>query len=125
MTYDLKFSKEHEWVKKEGDSAIIGISSHATEELGEIVYVDLPKPGTVLTTTEEFGSVESVKTVSSLFAPISGVVTEINDAVVQNPALIWNDPQDTGWLIKCKPTHEQEWENLMTQEEYLTSLDKK
>lgn len=96
----LRYSEEHEWVAVEGDSATIGITDFAADELGDIVYVDLPAIGTELTKGEVFGEIESTKSVSELFAPVSGTVTEINDAVVDDPGLVNSAAFDGGWLIK-------------------------
>ena len=125
MTHHLKFTEEHEWIKLDGEIATIGISAHATEELGEIVYVDLPKLGTELEQMDEFGSVESVKTLSSLFSPMSGTVAESNPAVVKDPALINESPYEEGWLIKLKIADEKEYDDLMSYSEYQQFLEPK
>ncbi|MCX8454236.1 glycine cleavage system protein GcvH [Paenarthrobacter ureafaciens] len=98
---ELQYSDEHEWVSRgEGNSVSVGISEVATDALGDIVYVDLPEVGSTVTAGETCGEVESTKSVSDLYSPVTGEVTEINDAVVSDPALINNDPYGEGWLFK-------------------------
>lgn len=99
---DRRYSKEHEWLKIEGDSATIGITDYAQEQLGDIVYVDLPEAGTALTQFEKMGEIESVKAVSELFSPASGEVLQANEAVVQKPELVNSDPYGEGWLLRAK-----------------------
>ncbi len=97
-----KYTKEHEWVLIEGDRGTIGITDHAQHELGDIVFVDLPKPGSSVTKGQTFGSVESVKAVSDIYAPVSGEVTEANELLSQSPERLNEDPQGEAWLIKIK-----------------------
>ena len=112
----LKYSAEHEWVAADGGGPVgIGISAVAADALGDIVYVDLPEVGSTVTAGETCGEVESTKSVSDLYSPVTGEVTEINDAVVDDPALINNDPYGAGWLFKVAATEEGP---LMTAEEY-------
>jgi glycine cleavage system H protein len=99
---DLHYSRSHEWVRVEGDIATVGITEHAQKELGEIVYLELPEVGHVFDSGQEFGTVESVKAVSELFAPIAGEVTEINKQAIEDPAALNEDPYGDGWLIKLK-----------------------
>ncbi len=120
---DVKFTQEHEWVKLEGDVATIGISSYAVEELGEIVFVDLPEIDAELEQMSEFGSVESVKTVSSLYLPMSGIVMAINKSAKENPEVINQSPYEDGWLIKLKISDDKEYDDLLTPEEYEHHLD--
>ena len=101
---ELKYSKSHEWVKVEGDIATIGITDHAQEELGDVVYVELPEPGRVLAHDDVFGTVESVKAVSDLYSPLSGEVVESNTALSGNEATINDAPYEGGWLIKVQLT---------------------
>ena len=96
----LRYSEEHEWVATDGDTATIGITDFAADELGDIVFVELPAVGTELTKGEVFGEIESTKSVSELFAPVSGTVTEVNDAVVDDPALVNSSAFEEAWLIK-------------------------
>jgi glycine cleavage system H protein len=99
-----RYTKEHEWVHLEGDTATVGITDHAQHELGDIVYVDLPKPGTLVETGRTFGSVESVKAVSDIYAPVTGEVTAINEALATAPEKLNEDPHGAAWLIKVKVT---------------------
>lgn len=96
----LRYSEEHEWVAVDGDTAIIGVTDFAAGELGDIVFVELPAVGTVLTPGTVFGEIESTKSVSELYAPVAGTVTEINQTVIDDPALVNSEPFDGGWLIK-------------------------
>jgi glycine cleavage system H protein len=99
---DLHYSRSHEWVRVEGDVATVGITEYAQKELGEIVYLELPEVGHVFDSGQEFGTVESVKAVSELFAPVAGEVTEINKQAVEDPAALNDDSYGDGWLIKLK-----------------------
>jgi len=115
----LKYSKEHEWVLVEGDdSGIIGISDFAQNELGDVVYVEVPEVGEKISKDDPFGAVESVKAVSDLYAPVSGTVTEVNDALPDTPELINEDPYGEGWIIKVTMSDPDELDELMTPEEY-------
>lgn len=114
----LKFTATHEWLKKEGSEAIIGITDHAQELLGDMVFVELPEIGDSVSAGDELGVVESVKAASDFYAPISGVVTEVNAAVVENPAIVNSDPYQAGWLVKIKPNNDSEIESLLTADEY-------
>ncbi len=119
----LKFTEEHEWVRLEGDIATVGISEHAAEELGEIVYVDLPEQGRPIGQMEEFGTVESVKTLSSLYLPMGGEVLEVNKSLSGNPGLINESPYEEGWLIKIKVSDEKEYDDLLAYSEYQQYLE--
>ena len=99
---DYKYTKSHEWIKLDGDTATIGITDHAQEELGDIVYVELPEVGRVLSEEDIFGTVESVKAVSELYSPIAGEVVEVNDALTGSEATINESPYANGWMIKVK-----------------------
>lgn len=112
------YSKEHTWLKKDGENGLVGITSFAQSELGEIVYVDLPKVGSLFKQDEEFGSVEALKTTSALFMPISGEIIEINDQLTSKPELINTDPYRDGWMIKIKILHPSEIENLLSSDAY-------
>jgi glycine cleavage system H protein len=122
MSYpeNLKYTKEHEWVKAEGDSAYIGITDHAQSELGDIVFVDLPKVGSTLIKGQTFGSVESVKAVSDIYAPVSGEVLEINEVLAKIPEKLNQDPHGEAWLVKVKLTLPAEINDLMTAADYQT-----
>jgi glycine cleavage system H protein len=115
---DLLFTKEHEWLRIDGTVGTIGISDHAQKELGDIVYVELPKPGTQYGSGDAFGSVESVKAVSELFMPVSGEVTEINDELGSAPEKINGDPYGAGWMIRLRLASSSETGDLMSAEEY-------
>jgi glycine cleavage system H protein len=117
---NFRYTKEHEWVHVEGDSATIGITDHAQHELGDIVYVDLPKVGAHLEQGKSLGSVESVKAVSDVYAPVGGEVTEINAALADAPEKLNEDPHGAAWLIKLKLTDAAQVQNLMTAAEYQT-----
>ncbi len=117
---NFRYTKEHEWVHVEGDSATIGITDHAQHELGDIVYVDLPKVGAHLEQGKTLGSVESVKAVSDVYAPVSGEVTEINATLADAPEKLNEDPHGAAWLIKLKLGNSAEVQNLMTAAEYQT-----
>ncbi len=115
---ELKYSVEHEWIKDEGGKVRIGITHFAQAELGDIVYVELPEVGTEISANEPFGSVESVKTVSELYAPISGKVVEINEELDDNPEYVNESPYEKAWMIVIEPTDSSEQEKLMSAEEY-------
>jgi len=121
---NLKYSKEHEWVKVDGGIATIGITSHAQSELGDIVYVELPKIGARFIAMKEFGVVESVKTVSTLYCPVSGEVTEINSGLSSKPEVVNTDPYGQGWLIKVKMSDPSELDKLLSSKEYEALLKK-
>ena len=115
---DLRYTKEHEWVRLEGDTATIGITDYAQGELGDIVFIEVETVDEEVAVEEVFGSIEAVKTVSDLFSPLSGVVTEFNEALEDTPEAVNNDPYGTGWIIKIKITDTAEFEALMTAEAY-------
>ena len=117
---NFRYTKEHEWVHVEGDSATIGITDHAQHELGDIVYVDLPKVGAHLEQGKSLGSVESVKAVSDVYAPVGGEVTEINATLADAPEKLNEDPHGAAWLIKLKLGDAAQLEKLMTAAEYQT-----
>ena len=115
---DLRYSKEHEWVKLEGTTMIIGITDFAQSELGDIVFVELPEVGDTITLNEPFGSVESVKTVSELYAPVSGTVVKINEELLDNPEYVNESAYEKAWMVVIEPSDVTELEKLMTAEEY-------
>ena len=120
---DLRYTKDHEWVKIEGDIAIIGITDYAQGELGDIVYVEIEALGDELNKEDVFGSVEAVKTVSDLFIPVSGKITEMNEKLEDNPELINEDPYCEGWIIKMEIKDLSETEQLLTSEAYKDLID--
>jgi glycine cleavage system H protein len=115
---DRKYSKEHEWVLVDGDGATIGITDFAQDQLGDVVYVDLPEPGATITQFEKMGEIESVKAVSDLFTPASGEVTEVNQQVVEKPEVVNSDPHGAGWLIRIKLADVGELDKLLTAAQY-------
>lgn len=115
---DLKYHKEHTWVKIEGNRALIGITDHAQEELGDIVYVELPERGSESEQDESFGTVESAKAISELFAPVSGRVVDINEDLADQPELINDDPYDSGWLVEIEMNDTSELDSLLTADTY-------
>ncbi|HEY5468083.1 MAG TPA: glycine cleavage system protein GcvH [Coriobacteriia bacterium] len=115
---DLKYDKEHEWVRVEGDAAYVGISEFAQDQLGEVVYVDLPSVGDELVAGETFGEIESVKSVSELYAPVSGVVLEVNGALNTASETINSDPYGAGWMIKVSLSDPSQLDGLMSAEDY-------
>ncbi len=115
---NLRYTKEHEWVRAEGDNAVIGITDHAQHELGDIVYVDLPKIGALLEQGKTFGSVESVKAVSDVYAPASGEVIDVNDALSATPEKLNEDPHGEAWLVKIKLTVPDEIKQLLSAADY-------
>lgn len=120
---DLRYTREHEWVALQGDVAIVGITDHAQEQLGDVVYVELPGVGDRVSKAEPFGVVESTKAVSDVYAPISGEVTEINDDLPDNPELVNEDPYGDGWLVKIQVADPSELDDLMSAAEYRAFLE--
>jgi len=115
---DLHYSKDHEWVRVEGDQAIIGITDYAQNSLGDVVYVELPKAGDKFSGNEPFGSVESVKAVSEVFTPIAGTITSINESLADEPEKVNSDPYGDGWMIRLKMDNPGEVDSLLTAAEY-------
>ncbi|RFU67373.1 glycine cleavage system protein GcvH [Bacillus sp. V59.32b] len=115
---ELRYSEEHEWVKTEGENVRVGITHFAQSELGDIVFVELPEVGAEVKADEPFGSVESVKTVSELYAPISGKVIEVNEDLNDNPEYVNESPYEKAWMVVIEPSDKSEMDNLMTAEQY-------
>ena len=115
---NVKYTKEHEWIRLEGDEAYVGITDYAQDQLGDIVFVDVTTEGETLDKGEVFGTIEVVKTVSDLFLPIGGEVLEINPSQEEHPELVNKDPYGEGWLIKIKPTDTAEMDELLDDEAY-------
>ena len=115
---ELKYTKDHEWVKVDGDQAIIGITDFAQRELGDIVYVDINTVGDEVAADDVFGTVEAVKTVSDLFLPLSGTISEINPALANQPELVNADPYGKGWMIKMNVDSVTDYDSLMTSDAY-------
>jgi glycine cleavage system H protein len=112
---DLQYTKSHEWVRIEGDTATVGITDHAQDELGDVVFVELPEEGDTFDADESFGTVESVKAVSDLYTPVGGEVVEVNSALEDAPENINEDPYGEGWIVKLRTTDEAD---LLSSEEY-------
>ena len=124
MDNTLKFADSHEWVKDNGDGTVtIGISEHAQEMLGDVVFVDLPETGDEIEAGESFSLVESVKAASDIYAPISGEIVEINEELEDSPELINEEPYEGGWIVKVKMSDASELDNLKDAEEYLSSIE--
>ena len=119
---ELSFSNTHEWLKEEQNEVTVGITDHAQQLLGDMVFVELPEVGDEVSAGEELGVVESVKAASDFYSPISGIVTAVNEVVVENPALVNSDPYAAGWLVKLKPSHPSEIDSLLTAEQYQNEI---
>jgi glycine cleavage system H protein len=115
---EKKYSKKHEWVELEGDVAKVGITKHATEQLGDIVFTEVPEKGKAVQAGSEAAVVESVKAASDVYSPVSGEVVEGNDAIVSDPSLVNQDPENTGWFFKIKISNQDEINSLMTKTDY-------
>jgi len=115
---ELKYTKDHEWVRMDGDIAIVGITAFAQGELGDIVYVEIETVGESLEREDVFGSIEAVKTVSDLFMPLSGEILELNEALENNPELVNSDPYGEGWMVKIKVSNRSELDELLGAEDY-------
>lgn len=119
---DLKYSKEHEWVREEGETVLIGITDFAQDQLGDIVFVELPEEGTAFSKGEEFSNLESVKAVSEVYMPVSGQIIKVNVELEDAPELVNNDPYAEGWLIEVKPEDPTEMDELLDKDGYLEML---
>jgi glycine cleavage system H protein len=115
---DLRYTKDHEWAKPDGANYRVGITAYAQEQLGDVVFVELPKVGAKLTAKKTFGVVESVKAVSDLFAPLTGTVTEVNTALPNEPQAVNQDPYGKGWMVVIQPSNPDEWKELLTAAQY-------
>ena len=120
---NLKYTSEHEWIRVEGDIAYVGITDYAQEQLGDIIFVDIPTVGESLEAGETFGTIEVVKTISDLFLPIAGEVLEQNEALEEHPELVNNDPYGEGWIIKLKPVNASDTASLLDAEAYKAMLN--
>ncbi|RKZ00717.1 MAG: glycine cleavage system protein GcvH [Candidatus Hydrothermota bacterium] len=120
---DLKYTKEHEWAKIEGDVATIGITDYAQSELGDIVYIELPKVDSEVEQMAPIGTIEAVKTVADLYSPLSGKVIEVNEKLSQNPSIVNNDPYGEGWIAKIRISNPDEVKNLLSAEDYIELLE--
>jgi glycine cleavage system H protein len=115
---DRRYTAEHEWIKPEGETYVVGITAFAQDQLGDIVYVELPKVGDRIEAGKPFGVIESVKTASDLYAPVSGEVVEVNNELVDQPQSVNDDPYQKGWMIKIRPENASELERLLSAEQY-------
>jgi glycine cleavage system H protein len=115
---DLKYTRDHEWAKQDGARIRVGITAFAQEQLGDVVFVELPKVGARITAKQTFGVVESVKAVSDLFAPVTGEVVEANGELGQNPEIVNQDPYGKGWMLVIVPANAKEWDQLLTAAQY-------
>jgi glycine cleavage system H protein len=115
---DLRYTRDHEWIRVDGDEATVGITQYAADQLGDIVFVELPETGRGLEEAKAFGVVESVKAVSDLFAPVSGEVTAVNDALASSPELVNSDPYGAGWMLKLRIAEPAELDELLDGEAY-------
>ena len=115
---EFQYTKDHEWIRVDCDTGTIGITDHAQKELGDIVYVELPKSGDAVTAAETFGTVESVKAVSEIYSPVSGEVTAVNGKLQDHPELLNSDPHAAAWLIRVHLSHPQEVQKLMSSDQY-------
>lgn len=124
MSYpeNFRYTKEHEWILVEGDTGTVGITFHAQKELGDIVYVDLPKPGTAVEAGKPLGSVESVKAVSDIYSPVSGEVVAVNDLLATAPEKLNEDPHGAAWLVKIRLSNPAEVDSLMSAADYQAYL---
>ena len=114
----LRYTEEHEWLKQDGDEVVVGITEHAAEQLGDLVFVELPAEGATVAKGDEVVTIESVKAASDISAPLDGVITEVNTAIVENPGLVNEDPLEAGWFFKMTPNDPSELDGLMDEEAY-------
>ena len=121
---NLRYTKDHEWARRDGPAVVVGVTAHAQEALGDVVYVELPKVGDTVTAGKPFGVVESTKAVSELFAPISGKVTKVNSALADEPASINSDPYGAGWIVEVEPSDPSQLNGLMDADAYNDLLAK-
>jgi glycine cleavage system H protein len=114
----LKYTEEHEWLKVEGDEVVVGITEYAAEQLGDLVFVELPGEGVTVAKGDEIVTIESVKAASDIQAPLDGTITEVNTAIVENPALVNEDPLEAGWFFKMTLENKDEFDDLMDEDAY-------
>lgn len=120
---NVKYTNEHEWIRIEGDVAYVGITDYAQDQLGDIVFVDIPTVGESLSAGETFGTIEVVKTISDLFLPVSGEILEQNEVLAESPELVNKDPYGEGWLVKIRPSDLSEFDSLLDTEAYKTLVN--
>lgn len=119
----VKFTKDHEWVRSDGDVVVVGVSAHAAEQLGDVVFVELPEIGRSFVKGDDMAVVESVKAASDVYAPIGGEVVEVNNSIVDEPAKVNEDPAGAAWFVKLKPSNVQELDELMDEAGYATFIE--
>ena len=117
-----KYTNDHEWVRMDGDVAVIGVTAHAAEQLGDVVFVELPTPGATFAQNDDMAVVESVKAASDVYAPIGGEIVAVNDAIVDDPAKVNADPAGEAWFVKLKPSDPSQLESLMDEAAYQTFI---
>ena len=115
---DLRYTKDHEWARKAGGVVVVGVTAHAQEALGDVVYVELPKLGAPVTAGKAFGVIESTKAVSELFAPVSGKVVKVNDDLADSPQTVNQDPYGRGWLVEVEPSDQKAYDGLLSAQDY-------
>ena len=115
---DLRYTKDHEWARKAGAMVQVGVTAHAQEALGDVVYVELPKLGAPVTAGKPFGVIESTKAVSELFAPVSGKVVKVNDDLTDSPQTVNQDPYGKGWLVEVEPSDQKAYDGLLSSQDY-------
>ena len=115
---ELRYTDQHEWARLDGGTVTVGITSYATDQLGDVVFVELPQVGKKLEAMKPFGVVEAVKTVSDLYAPLGGEVVEVNAALAENPALVNQEPFGQGWMIRLRPERAEDWKRLLSSADY-------
>lgn len=120
----LKYTQDHEWARPQGNVIVVGVTHHAQEALGDVVYVELPKVGATLTAGKQFGVIESTKAVSELFSPLSGKVAKVNDALSDNPSTVNSDPYGAGWILEIEPSDAKQLDGLLSPEAYSDLLKK-
>jgi glycine cleavage system H protein len=120
---DLRYTKDHEWAKKDGDLLVVGITHYAQDQLGDVVFVELPPVGKALEAGQSFGVIEAVKTVSDLYAPVAGEIVEVNPALAQEPALVNQAPYEGGWMVKLRPRNLADLDNLLDAAQYKTMIE--
>ncbi len=119
---DVRYAEDHEWARPEGETVRVGIDDYAQDQLGDVVFVELPQVGDTFAKDEEFGTVESVKAVSELYMPIGGEILAVNTALEESPELVNSDPYDGGWMIEIIPNNPDDWDALMTRDAYIEAL---
>lgn len=119
---DLKYTREHEWARVQGKTVVVGVTQHAQESLGDVVYVELPKVGASVTSGKQFGVIESTKAVSELYSPLTGTVVKVNDALTDNPSTVNTDPYGAGWIVEIEPSDPKQVDGLLDAAAYTDLL---